>query len=98
MTAAKTPRKTAAAKKAEASVADASKPSTFDHRGITFEVPLPLDLPVGLLECEDEFEAIRLILGKEQWAAYKATGATIRDFQELATKVGEAQGFGDSGN
>ncbi|MFE0773914.1 hypothetical protein [Streptomyces sp. NPDC058861] len=96
MTAAtKTPRKTAAAKKAEAA---AEAGTAFEHRGLTFEVPHPLDLPVGLLECEDEVEAVRLIVGPEQWAAYKASGATIRDFQELSAKLSQAQGFDHSGN
>ncbi|UFQ16413.1 MULTISPECIES: hypothetical protein [Streptomyces] len=93
MTAAKTPRKTAAAKKAE--VAD--EPTVFEHNGVEYTVPAPLDLPVGLLEVEDEIDAIKLILGA-QWDAYKASGATIRDFQDFAEKVSAAAGFGDTGN
>ncbi|MER5441125.1 hypothetical protein [Streptomyces sp. NPDC002790] len=95
MTAAKTPRKTTAAKKAEAGVED--QPTTFEHNDVEYTIPAPLDLPVGLLEVDDEVEAIKLILGV-QWDAYKATGATIRDFQAFAEKVSEAAGFGDSGN
>ncbi|MES9589962.1 hypothetical protein ABWK57_14035 [Streptomyces sp. NPDC094045] len=93
--AAKTPRKTTAAKKAEATPEEA--PTSFEHNGVEYSVPAPLDLPVGLLEVDDEIEAIKLILGP-QWDAYKATGATIRDFQEFAEKVTGAAGFGDSGN
>ncbi|MFF9481393.1 hypothetical protein [Streptomyces sp. NPDC014733] len=73
-------------------------PITFEHRGVEFTVPHPLDMPVGLLECEDEIDAVKLILGLEQWEAYKASGATIRDFQELSQKLSEAQGFDDAGN
>ncbi|GGW89460.1 hypothetical protein [Streptomyces noursei] len=83
-----------AAKQAETEAA----PTTFEHRGIEFTIPHPLDMPIGLLECDDEIEAVKLILGHEQWEAYKATGATIRDFKELSEKLAEAQGFDDSGN
>ncbi|MGI5531523.1 hypothetical protein ACQEVX_30345 [Streptomyces syringium] len=83
----------AAAKKSEAK----DEPTTFDHNGITFTVPAPLDLPVGILEADDEIEAIKLILGS-QWDTYKASGATIRDFQVFAEKVSAAAGFGDPGN
>ncbi|MEU2513781.1 hypothetical protein [Streptomyces syringium] len=92
MTAA-TPAADSAAKKAEAR----DEPTTFEHNGVMYTVPAPLDLPVGLLEADDEIEAIRLILG-DQWDAYKKTGATIRDFQAYAEKVSAAAGFGDPGN
>ncbi|MFH8346787.1 hypothetical protein [Streptomyces sp. NPDC018045] len=94
MTAAKTPRTNTAAKKAEA---EQDKPTTFEHKGIEYTVPAPLDLPVGLLEVDDEIEAIKLILG-DQWGTYKASGAKIRDFQDFAEKVSEAAGFGTAGN
>ncbi|WP_382465722.1 hypothetical protein ACFIN9_24720 [Streptomyces noursei] len=85
-----------AAKKAEAE-AEAG-PTTFEHRGITFEVPNALDMPLELLEAEDELTAVRLIVGDEQWAAYKATRPTIREFGEFADLVAKASGQGDSGN
>lgn len=83
-----------AAKQAEA----AGSPTVIEHRGIQFSIPDPLDMPIALLEAKDEIEAVKLILGTAQWEAYKATGATIRDFQVLADKVAEAQGHDDAGN
>ncbi|MCM1967794.1 hypothetical protein [Streptomyces sp. G1] len=73
-------------------------PATFDYRGLIFEIPAPLDLPLELLEAEDELTAVKLIVGDKQWAAYKATGPTIREFGEFADLVAKASGQGDSGN
>ncbi|MEV0445289.1 hypothetical protein AB0I84_07520 [Streptomyces spectabilis] len=88
----------AATKSTDAPKAEAQdKPTSFTHNDVEYTIPAPLDLPVGLLEADDEIDAIRLILG-EQWEAYKATGATIRDFQAFAEKVSAAAGFGDPGN
>ncbi|MCZ0974852.1 hypothetical protein ACWEQ8_06200 [Streptomyces noursei] len=83
-----------AAKKAEVE----NGPSAFEHRGLTFEVPAPLELPLALLEAEDELTAVKLIVGKEAWAAYQATEPTIGDFAEFADLVAKAAGQGDSGN
>ncbi|MFB7782067.1 hypothetical protein ACFC1D_05065 [Streptomyces vinaceus] len=94
------PKKTAT-KKAAAAKSEAleESPVTFDHAGITFEVPHPLDFPLEVLETDDEFEACRLIVGEDQWAAYKATRPTIRDFGVFAQKLSEAQGRDtDTGN
>ncbi|MBD0739838.1 hypothetical protein [Streptomyces sp. CBMA29] len=87
-------KKTAAAKPAAAVAAEAEateQPTVFEHRGITFTVPHPLDLPLELLEAEDELEAVRLVVGEESWTAYRATKPTIRDFQALTEKVNTAQ-------
>ncbi|MER7986982.1 hypothetical protein ABTY53_15515 [Streptomyces noursei] len=73
-------------------------PTTFEHRGLTFEVPAPLKLPLALLEAEDELTAAKLIVGKAAWAAYQATEPTIGDFAEFADLVATAAGQGDSGN
>lgn len=94
------PKKTAT-KKATAAKAEALEegPTSFEHAGLTFEVPHPLDFPLEVLETDDEFEACRLIVGDEQWAAYKATRPTIRDFGAFAEKLSAAQGRDtDSGN
>jgi hypothetical protein len=72
--------------------------ASFEHRGATYTVPHPLDMPVAVLEAEDELEAVRLIVGPEQWRRYKESGATIRDFKEFADKVAQAQGHADAGN
>ncbi|MDH6705405.1 hypothetical protein P3T27_002115 [Kitasatospora sp. MAA19] len=71
-------------------------PTTFEHAGLTFTVPPPLDLPLDLLDAESEMEAVRLIVGDEVWTKYRATRPTIRDFRALAKKVDEAGA--DSGN
>ncbi|MFD8018922.1 hypothetical protein ACFV6G_00595 [Streptomyces lavendulae] len=95
-----TPKKTAT-KKATAAKSEAleESPVTFEHAGITFEVPHPLDFPLEVLETDDEFEACRLIVGEDQWAAYKATRPTIRDFGVFAQRLSEAQGRDtDTGN
>ncbi|MFD7336670.1 hypothetical protein ACFV98_11785 [Streptomyces violascens] len=84
----------AAAKKAEAEAG----PVSFEHRGLTFEIPNALDMPLELLEAEDELTAVRLIVGDDQWAAYKATRPTIRQFGEFADLVAKASGQGDAGN
>ncbi|MEU5186997.1 hypothetical protein AB0G83_07555 [Streptomyces klenkii] len=97
MTAAAT--KTSPAEKLAAKDAEAAEaPTHFEHRGITFTVPHPLDMPVGLLDAEDEIEAVKLILGEKQWNAYKKSGATLRDFQPFADKISAAQGHDDAGN
>jgi hypothetical protein len=73
-------------------------PVSFEHQGVTYTVPHPLDMPVGVLEAEDELEAVRLIVGSDQWQQYKNSGATIRDFKVFADKVAAAQGHADAGN
>ncbi|GCD99862.1 hypothetical protein [Embleya hyalina] len=94
-----TPRKTAPRKTAAARKAEATKSTTsVEHAGVTYEIPAALDMPVGILEAQDEVEAIRLILGQDQWDAYKATGATIGDFSVFADKITAAAGQGDAGN
>ncbi|WP_246430279.1 hypothetical protein [Streptomyces rectiverticillatus] len=94
MTAAKKPSPQTTAAQKEAT----DEPTMFEHGGIEYTVPAPLDMPVGLLEATDEIEAIRLILGDDQWTRYKNTGATLRDFQVFADKVAQAAGNADSGN
>ncbi|WP_424214783.1 hypothetical protein ACN20G_23445 [Streptomyces sp. BI20] len=74
------------------------KPNTFEFRGVEYTVPGALDMPIELLEVEDEIQAIKIMVGVEQWEAFKKSGATIRDFSEFADKVTEASGQGDAGN
>ncbi|WP_030386527.1 hypothetical protein [Streptomyces sp. NRRL S-241] len=96
-----TASKKTSTKKAAAAEAEALKegPTYFEHAGITFEVPHPLDFPLAVLKTDDEFEACALIVGKTQWAAYEATNPSIRDFGVFAEKLSEAQGRdADAGN
>ncbi|MFB8199392.1 hypothetical protein [Kitasatospora purpeofusca] len=81
------PKTAASAAKAEAT----ETPTTFEHAGVTFVVPAPLDMPLELLEASSEVEAVRLIVGEDSWAEYRATKPTIRDFQALADLVSQAQ-------
>lgn len=81
------------AKEAEAALT----PVDIEHGGIKFTIPHPLKMPVKLLRAQDELEAVMLILGEAQWAAFEDSGATIGDFQELADKVAAARGHDDAG-
>lgn len=89
---------TAAAKAAEAKDA----PTTFEFKDVTFSIPAPLDLPDEVLDVIEEGGSeraiARAIVGKEQWAAYRALGNTIGEFNTFLDLVSEAAGFGDSGN
>ena len=67
-------------------------PLSFDHRGLTFTVPAPLDYPLAVLEANTELEIVRLVLGDAQWAEYTSTSPTVRDFQALVEKVNETAG------
>ncbi|MFJ5066531.1 hypothetical protein ACIQC7_08955 [Kitasatospora sp. NPDC088556] len=78
------------APKAAAEAEATETPVTFEHAGLTFTVPPPLDLPLDLLDAKSEMEAVRLIVGDEVWTKYRATRPTIRNFQALAEKVNEA--------
>jgi len=82
--------------KAEA-VPDEAGPVSFEHDGVTYTVPQALDIPLDLLEAEDELTAMRIILGDDQWSAYRATKPTIRNFQALTEKISTAQA-GSEGN
>ncbi|MFF3416819.1 hypothetical protein ACFYW9_19280 [Streptomyces sp. NPDC002698] len=63
-----------------------------EHNGKTYFVPAPLDYPVDVVFAENDFEAIRLVLGEEQWQEYRKSRPTIRDFQEFNAKINEATG------
>ena len=67
-------------------------PVSFEHRGLLFTVPAPLDYPLAVLEARSEVEIVRLVVGEDQWAAYVATSPTVRDFQALVEKVNETAG------
>lgn len=82
------PEKKTAAVEAEANEA----PVTFEHNGIEYTIPAPLDFPLEVIEAETEIDVIRAVLGDEQWTKYRATKPTIRDFQALTEKVNGASG------
>ncbi|MGW4446449.1 hypothetical protein [Streptomyces sp. NPDC004682] len=101
------PRKVAAkktvpnakAKAAEAEAIEDSAPVTFEFKGVSYELPHPLDVPLDILETDDELEATRLVLGDDQWEKFRETRPTIRDFYELTEAMSRARGRdGDEGN
>lgn len=93
-----TTAKKAAAKPARQAEVERDEPTVFEHKGITFTIPAPLDLPLELMECEDEYEAVKVIVGNEQWDSYMATKPTLRDFRDFAAKVNGATGEDEEGN
>jgi hypothetical protein len=63
-----------------------------EHNGKTYTVPSPMDYPVDVVFAENDFEAVRIVLGEEQWQKYRATKPTIRDFQTFNEKINKATG------
>ncbi|MGK5496392.1 hypothetical protein [Streptomyces sp. URMC 125] len=94
-------RKTAntkAVENAKTEATDVESPRTFEYKGETYTVPGLMDMPVEVLELEDVEDVnpttlARAIIGEEQWAKFKATGAKVRDFNDfLALVLGEDLG------
>ncbi|MFK0295476.1 hypothetical protein ACIQU6_34095 [Streptomyces sp. NPDC090442] len=77
-------------------------PNTIEYKGHTFSIPSQRKLPLDVLEAiEDdrgELSIIRAIVGPDQWTIFKSTNPDIDAFEEFATLVTQAAGFGDSGN
>ncbi|MVO87423.1 hypothetical protein GPA10_22330 [Streptomyces sp. p1417] len=65
---------------------------TVHHNGTTYHLPSPLDYPVDVVFAESDFEAVRIVLGEDQWQEYRKAKPTIRDFQEFNEKINEATG------
>ncbi|MFF9653081.1 hypothetical protein [Streptomyces sp. NPDC014622] len=65
---------------------------TVEHNGKVYVLPSPLDYPVDVVFAENDFEAVRIVLGEAQWQEYRKSKPTIRDFQEFNTKINEASG------
>ncbi|MEV0472324.1 hypothetical protein [Streptomyces prunicolor] len=63
-----------------------------EHNGKVYSLPSPLDYPVDVVFADNDFEAVRIVLGEEQWQAYRQTKPTIRDFQVLNEKINKATG------
>lgn len=61
---------------------------TFEWKGVEFTAPGLLDMPLEVLELDESDDLnpvalVRLILGDEQWATFKATKPKVRDFHEF---------------
>ncbi|MFF1450169.1 hypothetical protein ACFVYF_18820 [Streptomyces sp. NPDC058274] len=63
-----------------------------EHNGKTYTLPSPMDYPVDVVFAENDFEAVRIVLGEEQWQEYRKTRPTIRDFQDFNAKINKATG------
>ncbi|MFI1530046.1 hypothetical protein [Streptomyces griseus] len=63
-----------------------------EHGGKTYVLPSPLDYPVDVVFAENDFEAVRVVLGEAQWQEYRKARPTIRDFQDFNQKINEASG------
>ncbi|MYR95462.1 MULTISPECIES: hypothetical protein [unclassified Streptomyces] len=71
----------------------------FEHREVTFTVRPVGKYPVAVLETDDEVEVLKLILGKDQWAAYLNTEPTLDDLPEFLEKFSTtAGGDAEAGN
>jgi len=58
-----------------------------EHNGAVYSLPSPLDYPVDVVFADNDFEAVRIVLGEAQWQRYRATKPTIRDFQLFNDKI-----------
>jgi hypothetical protein len=63
-----------------------------EHNGKVYTVPSPMDYPVDVVFADNDFEAVRIVLGEEQWQEYRKTKPTIRDFQLFNEKINKAAG------
>lgn len=100
------PRKTPAPKvnatKNEAVHAESTETAynEFEYQGVTYKAPAdPLDFPYfEVEEAETEGEVFQAILGVEQWATFRDTRPTVRQFKQFEELVSKAVGWGEEGN
>ncbi|WP_145500873.1 hypothetical protein [Streptomyces sp. CFMR 7] len=71
---------------------------SFEHRGVAFQVIPVKKYPVAVLDTDDEVDVLKLILGKDQWAAYLETEPTLEDLPEFLEKFSAVQGGDETGN
>lgn len=79
-------------------VADSEAPKTasFEYKGHTFTVPIDrLDVPMDVFYAETDYEIVEIMVGPDQWAQFRATRPTIRDFQAFSELVFKTAGFED---
>lgn len=74
---------------------------TVGHNGVKYLVPAARrDAPMEVLEQFEDgntVSALRVLLGPDQWAAFKATKPTIGDVHDLLNAWYAAIGLGSSG-
>ncbi|MGH3954527.1 MAG: adenylosuccinate synthase [Mycobacterium sp.] len=81
--------------------------ATVECRGLELQIPMGDDVSLDLIEEVDapwpefpteaderrrDIALTKALLGPEQWAAFKATRPTWRDYRELGTKINEIAG------
>ncbi|GLY51296.1 hypothetical protein [Lentzea sp. NBRC 102530] len=89
-------RQRAAATKTK--TARASKDVTVQWRETTFTLPTAEDFPLEALEAEEEgrhLAALRVILGAEQYKAWRALARTAADAEEFSAVVMQELGAGN---
>lgn len=103
-----TPRKRAAKKSTEARQAEAGDGFvTIEHCGLTLRIPIGDNVPLDLMEEIDtpepespteaderrrDIALTKALLGPDQWAAFKGTKPTWRDYRALGAKISEYLG------
>lgn len=87
------PKKSAAARKAEAAADDGYV--TVEQCGVKLRIPIggetPLEAAIAFAD-GDDFAGTRLLLGEKQWQAFLAKKPTVTDYNEIGTKLQEATG------
>jgi len=82
-------------KSANARKAEADGFLDIEQNGITLRVPLGRSVPLDAYEAFTEGKEMlgtKLLLGEEQWNAFKATNPTVGDFEQIGLKLNEALG------
>lgn len=78
--------------------ARASKDVTVQWRGTTFTLPTAEDFPLEALEAEEagkHLAALRVILGEQQYTAWRALARTAADAEEFSAVVMGELGAGN---
>ena len=71
---------------------------TLTWRGKRFTLPTPTDFPLEALEAEEEgkhLTALKLILGKEQYATWRGLATTAADAEDFSAVVMKELGRGN---
>ncbi len=67
-------------------------------RGKRFKLPAPAQMPLEALEVEEEgkhLTALKLILGAEQYATFRALASTAADAEDFSSEVMRELGRGN---
>ncbi len=73
-------------------------PVSVTWRGTTFALPTAADFPLAAIEAEEDgkhLTALRLILGQDQYGAWRSLATTAADAEEFSTLVMTELGTGN---